>query len=99
MDRILRMGKCAGRCWDCIPAYQLLLNKNMEQTKPTILDKLVRATYGIAGVLSIGVAIWFLFFVSPFNPYGFWGFVIAGLVLLIAGAGAKAKDILFFPFP
>jgi hypothetical protein len=71
----------------------------MEQTRPTILDKLVRALYAIAGVLCLGVAAWFLLFVSPFNPYGFWGFAIAGLVLLIAAAGAKAKDILFFPFP
>jgi hypothetical protein len=70
----------------------------MKQTQPTILEKLVRALYAIAGVLCLGVAVWFLFFVSPFNPYGFWGFAVAGVVLLIAGVGAKAKDILFF-FP
>jgi hypothetical protein len=72
----------------------------MEQRQPTTLDKLVRVIYVMAGFLCIAVAVWFLFRVSPFNPYGFWGFVVAGLVLLIAGIGAKAKDILFFfPFP
>jgi hypothetical protein len=71
----------------------------MSQKQATILDKLTRAIYAVAGARSIGVAVLFLLFISPFNPYGFWGFLVAGLVLLIAGVGAKAKDLLFFPFP
>lgn len=71
----------------------------MDQEQLTVFDKFARAIYAIAGVLCSGVAVWFLFFVSPFNPFGFWGFLVAGLFLLIAGIGAKAKDLLFFPFP
>lgn len=72
----------------------------MDQQQQSALDKFARLVYAIAGLLCVGVAVWFLLFVSPFNPYGFWGFLIAGLVLLIAGSGAKAKDLLFFfPFP
>lgn len=70
----------------------------MDQKQSTILDKFARAIHAIAGVLFFGIAVWFLLFVSSFNPYGFLGFLVAGLVLLIVGAGAKAKDLLFFPF-
>ena len=71
----------------------------MEQKQPTTLDKVARLIYAIAGIHCLGVASWFLLFVSPFNPYGFWGFLVAGFVLLIVSFGASAKDILLFPFP
>lgn len=71
----------------------------MDNDRPTVRDLASKAIYFIGGILCLGVSGWFLFFVSPFNPYGFWIFLVAGLVLLLSGLGARARDILFFPFP
>lgn len=75
------------------------MDKSRNNDLPSVWDKIVRIIYGIAGLLCLAVSGWFLFFVSPFNPYGFWGFLVAGLILLGSGAKATVRDIFFLPFP
>lgn len=62
-------------------------------------DAMARIVYAITGLICLGVAGWFLFLVEAFNPFGFWGFLIAGVVNLIIAAGARAKDLFFHFLP
>lgn len=49
------------------------------QTAGEIVARVVHAAIGL---YLIGVSLWFLFSVSPFNPYGFFGFLVIGAIPL-----------------
>ena len=52
-----------------------------------------RIFHVLAGLLLCSVAGWFMFFASPFNPYGFFGFLVFGAVLLFVGIFGSRKEV------
>jgi hypothetical protein len=53
----------------------------------------------VIGLSLWGVAAWFWLAVSPFNPYGFFGFLVVGIIPLLAAFFGDRKDVfqlLFF---
>lgn len=52
-----------------------------------------RVFHVVIGLLLLGVAGWFLFYVSPFNPYGFFGFFVFGAVPLLVGFFGSRKTV------
>lgn len=65
----------------------------MSDNQRTFFEAVVRIIHIIAGTAALAVSVWFLFFVTPFNPYGFFGFLIAGVVLLLIGLRGSRKDV------
>ena len=65
----------------------------MAGQRRTFLEMVARAIHVVAGVGCLGVAGWFLFFVSPFNHFGFWGFLLFGALLLLIGVFGPRKDV------
>jgi uncharacterized membrane protein YccC len=65
----------------------------MSDDQRTFFETVVRVIHVIAGTAALAVSVWFLFVVMPFNPYGFFGFLIVGGVLLFVGLRGSRKDI------
>lgn len=65
----------------------------------TFLEIVARAIHVLIGTGCLGVAGWFLFFVSPFNHFGFWGFLIVGVLLLLIGVFGARKDVFLSLIP
>lgn len=52
-----------------------------------------RVFHVVIGLSLLGVAGWFLFYVSPFNPYGFFGFLVFAAVPLLIGFFGSRKTV------
>lgn len=65
-----------------------------EKQKMSIFVKLLRLVHICVGLICLGIAGWFLFWVSPFNAVGFGIFLVVGIILLLIGLRGTKRDIL-----
>lgn len=56
-------------------------------------ETIIRIVHISVGVVALGIAAWFLFWVSPFNPYGFGIFIVFGGVTLLIGIFGNRKEV------
>ena len=67
-----------------------MLSRPVSQSRFEALVRLIHIAFGLA---FLGVAGWFLLFVTPFNYYGFFGFGILALIALCVGVFADRRSV------
>lgn len=65
----------------------------MAEKEQSFLETIIRILHTSVGVVALGIAAWFLIWVSPFNPYGFGIFLVIGAVLLLIGIFGNRRDV------
>ena len=72
----------------------MILRKSQSRTE--VIARLIHVSIGL---VCLSVAAWFFLFVSPFNYYGFFGFLVVGSLALIVGLFASRSlvfELLFY---
>ena len=76
-----------------IPVISALGVPMMARKEKGIWETLIRIIYIGVGIGALAISAWFLFAVSPFNPYGFGIFLVVGIILLVTGIWGSRKDV------